>query len=61
MGRSLVGVLVTGSHGRGPVAELIAGGVSGPLTRHSACPLLIVPPASEKVLLAGLTPVATEA
>ena len=49
-------LLVTGTHGRGPAAELLAGGVSGPLTRHSHCPLLVVPEAAEAQLLEALTP-----
>lgn len=47
-------LLVTGTHGRGPAAELMAGGVSGPLTRHSDCPLLVVPAAAEAPLLEAL-------
>jgi nucleotide-binding universal stress UspA family protein len=40
-------LLVIGSRGYGPLKSVLLGGVSGPVARTAACPLLIVPHAAE--------------
>ncbi len=43
-------LLVIGSRGYGPLKSVLLGGVSGPVARTAACPLLIVPHAAETSL-----------
>jgi len=37
-------ILIVGSHGRGAVADLIVGSVSGAIIRSAKCPVTVVPP-----------------
>jgi nucleotide-binding universal stress UspA family protein len=43
-------LLICGSHGYGPVKTVLHGSVSHALSRHSRCPLIVVPPGSERAL-----------
>ena len=43
-------LLLTGSRGYGPMRAVMAGGVTGRLLRHAACPVLVVPRGSESAL-----------
>jgi nucleotide-binding universal stress UspA family protein len=49
-GRALVGetastgLLVLGSHGRGPVRRALLGSVSADVVRHARCPVIVCPP-----------------
>jgi nucleotide-binding universal stress UspA family protein len=43
-------LLICGSHGYGPVRSVVHGSVSHALSRHSRCPLIVVPPGSERAL-----------
>jgi nucleotide-binding universal stress UspA family protein len=40
-------LLVVGTHGRGPVRTFLLGSVSQAVIRHSACPVVIMPPVHE--------------
>lgn len=42
-----VDLLVLGSHGRGPLGRVVLGSVSDAVVRAAACPVLVVPSASE--------------
>lgn len=37
------GLIVTGSHGRGMVTEILLGSVSSGLIKHAHCPVMVVP------------------
>ena len=41
-------LLVLGSRGYGPLRAVLAGGVSGPLLRAAACPVIVVPRGAER-------------
>jgi nucleotide-binding universal stress UspA family protein len=43
-------VLICGSHGYGPLQTALHGSVSQALSRHSRCPLIVVPPGSGRTL-----------
>lgn len=42
--QSDIQLIVMGLHGRGTIAELIAGGVTKVVLRKAACPVLVIPP-----------------
>ena len=48
------GMVVVGSHGRGPVKRLLLGSVSVGLTRHAHCPVAVVRPEAGAVGGAGV-------
>ena len=47
-------MLVVGSRGRGPVASLLLGSVAHALSRHPACPVVILRPAGPSVVRRGV-------
>ena len=53
---SSLDLLVVGSRGSGPVGRLVHGSTSWELTRHSRCPLLVVPRARRTVTGAHAAP-----
>ncbi len=42
-------LVVVGTHGRGPLRAMLLGSVSQAVIRHSACPVVVMPPVHEPV------------
>ncbi|CAN5538587.1 universal stress protein [soil metagenome] len=47
-------MLVVGSRGRGPVASLVLGSVSAAVSRHAACPVVVIRPRDTERLRLGV-------